>query len=205
LIKLTSHIESKIKQAELLVMGGSAGSFTLIQAVVKALPKDFALPVLIVLHRGKQYKSLLEDLLQLHAAVKVDEAQDKEQLRPGHVYIAPADYHLLAEPDGSISLDVSEPVWFCRPSIDVLFESAADSYKGKTMGILLSGANEDGAAGLQMIRRSGGLGMVQDPEEAEFSIMPGAAVKRDAADLVFRTEDIPVIINNIHELKKHVY
>lgn len=205
MINFHPHITDKIKRAEILVIGGSAGSFNHMQHLVSILPAGFLMPVVIVIHRGRQYKSILEGLFQQRSEVKVKEAGDKEPLEPGNVYIAPAGYHLLVEQNRSLSLDVSEPLWYSRPSIDVLFESAADSYGNRAMGILFSGANEDGAKGLAMIRKHGGLTLAQHPEDAEFGVMPAAAIAMDAVDLVFHSNDISLIINEIRDIKKDVY
>jgi two-component system chemotaxis response regulator CheB len=204
LVEIAPHIEARIRNAGLLVIGGSAGSFVLIQQLVNALPGDFAMPVVVVLHRGRQYKSVLEALLQQHSSVKVKEAEDKEVLEAGKVYIAPADYHLLVEDDHSVSLDVSEPVWFCRPSIDVVFESAVDIYRQEVIGVLFSGANEDGANGIAAIRNAGGVTFVQDPDDAEFRVMPEAAITKKAADIIFKGADIIPMIRQIQMLKKNV-
>jgi two-component system chemotaxis response regulator CheB len=202
LINFLPHIVDKIKQAGVLVIGGSAGSFEHIQNLVSILPANFSIPVVIVIHRGRQYTSILEGLFQERSEVNVKEAEDKERMEPGNVYIAPVDYHLLVEQNGVLSLDVSEPLWYSRPSIDVLFESAADSYGDKAMGMLFSGASEDGANGLAMIRQLGGLTLAQHPDEAEFSIMPKTAIAMDAVDLVFHSDDITYIINEIRDIKK---
>lgn len=122
--------------------------------------------------------------------IKVKVAEEKEPLRPGTAYFAPAGYHLLVEPDHSLSLDTSEPVNFCRPSIDVTMESAADVYGPGTLAILLSGANQDGAQGMYAIRQAAGLCLVQHPEQAEIATMPEAAIKLGVADAVLTNEEL---------------
>lgn len=131
-------------------------------------------------HRYKESEYFLSQFLQQYLVLPIKEVEDKDRLCPGHIYLAPADYHLLVEP-GYLSLSVDEPVSFARPSIDVLFESTADTYREKTIGIILTGANHDGAQGLARIKASGGVAIVQDPASAENSTMPQAAI--DATDV----------------------
>jgi two-component system chemotaxis response regulator CheB len=140
------------------------------------LPANFALPVVIVQHRGKDSDRLLSELLQDATDMRVCEAEDKEPLEPGTVHIAPANYHLLIDA-GYLSLTVEEPVRFSRPSIDVMLSSAADTYGAGAIGVVLTGANEDGARGLSHIVKRGGRALVQDPKTAEIPIMPVAAIK----------------------------
>jgi two-component system chemotaxis response regulator CheB len=140
------------------------------------LPRDFSLPVVVVQHRGKDSDRLLSELLQDATDMRVCEAEDKEPLEPGTVHIAPANYHLLIDA-GYLSLTVEEPVRFSRPSIDVMLGSAADTYGSGAIGVVLTGANEDGARGLSHIVRRGGRALVQDPKTAEIAIMPAAAIK----------------------------
>jgi two-component system chemotaxis response regulator CheB len=204
LVSLSEHSILKIKNAELIIIGGSAGSFMLIQQLVSVLPEDFPIPVIVILHRAKRY-STLENLLQNHSHVKIVEAREKEMLLPSTVYIAPPDYHLLIERDKSLSLDMSEPVWFCRPSIDVSFESAVEIYQDKMIGFLLSGANTDGSNGMTSIVQHGGLALVQNPEDAEFSAMPSDAVKNQAFHHLFTASEIKSLIEEIYTIKKNVH
>jgi two-component system chemotaxis response regulator CheB len=140
------------------------------------LPADFSLPVVVVQHRGKDSDRLLTELLQDATDLTVCEVDDKDPLMPGRVHVAPANYHILIEA-GHLSLTIEEPVRFSRPSIDVMLSSAADTYGKGAIGVVLTGANEDGARGLADIVKLGGRALVQDPRTAEIPIMPDAAVK----------------------------
>jgi two-component system chemotaxis response regulator CheB len=141
-----------------------------------ALPEDYPIPIVTVQHRSKDSDRLLSQLLQDRTDLTVCEIEDKDTLEAGKVHVAPADYHVMIEP-GYLSLTIEEPVRFSRPSIDVLFESAADTYGPGTIGVVLTGANEDGARGLAAIVRRGGRALVQDPKTAEIPIMPEAALR----------------------------
>ena len=162
---------------ELAVLGGSKGAFKILREILANLPRDYPHPIAVVLHRGKD-TGLLAQLLAKDSVLPVTEAADKELFQPGHVYIAPADYHLLIETGvkHSFALSTDEPTLFARPSIDALFESAAWALRNRVIGVLLSGASRDGAYGLNKIRETGGLTAVQDPATAEDGIMPTAAL-----------------------------
>ena len=157
-------------------VGTSWGGLAALSKLLRDLPADFGLPVVVVQHRGKDSDRLLAELLQDTTDLKVCEVEDKEPLTPGMVHIAPANYHVLVD-DGYLSLTLDEPVRFSRPSIDVMFASAADAYGPRAIGVVLTGANEDGARGLADIVKRGGLALVQNPRTAEIPIMPQAAVK----------------------------
>ena len=195
------YIAKKIRNAELLVIGCSAGGFAIIYNLVQNLPENFPLPVLIVIHRSPKYKSLIEEQLNLKGKMSVKMAEDKEQIQKGFVYFAPPDYHLLVESDGSLALDNSEPVHFCRPAIDVTFQSAADVYKDKVIAILLSGANEDGADGIAYVSELNGLTVVQDPDVAEVKTMPNAAIEKTNVDLILNNLQIEELMKNIDQVK----
>ena len=158
----------------LVVVGASAGGLHALCTLVSGLPDDFALPVAVVQHRARE-SELLCELLQGCCAVGVIEVTDKQPLGPG-VFVGPPDYHLLVD-DGWFSLSTDEPVRYSRPSIDVLFESASDMYGKDVIGVVLTGANADGSAGLRRIVQAGGYAVVQDPDEAEVRVMPRAALK----------------------------
>lgn len=164
------------EEHQAVVMGGSAGSLEALSLILPQLPADFPLPILVVVHLPPDRKSVLAEVLQLKCALAVREAEEKEPILPGTVYFAPPDYHLLVEPDHRIALSADEPQLFSRPSIDVLFESAADVYGAGLLGVVLSGANQDGARGLQDILEAGGRALVQAPEEAQCPAMPKAAL-----------------------------
>jgi len=159
----------------LVVIGVSAGGLHALRTIVSGLPADFDLPVVVVQHRSKD-SELLCELLQECAPLVVGEANDKEPILPGHVYVGPPDYHLLVEP-GYFVLSTDEPVRFSRPSVDVMFLSAADAYSPDVVGVVLTGANGDGSRGLRSIVDRGGYAVVQDPESAEVPVMPRAAIK----------------------------
>lgn len=159
----------------LVVVGVSAGGLFALRTLVSGLPDDFALPVAVVQHRSKD-SELLCELLQECTRLWVGEVNDKDEIAPGRVYVAPPDYHLLVEP-GYFALSIDEPVRYSRPSIDVLFFSAADAYAHDVIGVVMTGANADGAAGLRRIVDAGGHAVVQDPATAEVRAMPQAALK----------------------------
>lgn len=160
----------------IVVIGTSWGGLTALSEIVSGLPADFPLPICIVQHRSKDSDALLVRLLQDLTPLCVRDAEDKETLCAGSIYIAPPDYHMLVETE-YISLTVDSPVRFSRPSIDVLFRSAADTFGASTIGVVLTGANEDGAAGLARIAARGGKAIVQDPKTAESPIMPVSALR----------------------------
>lgn len=162
---------------QMIIIGGSAGSFNLILSILKGLDKEMNMPIVIILHRLKNANTILENYLQLQSHYVVKEAEDKEFFKTGHIYTAPSDYHLLLNKNLSFSLDASEEVNYSRPSIDVSFESFSFALKENCCGILLSGANQDGAIGLKMIAENGGETIVQDCDEAEFVSMPRAAIE----------------------------
>jgi two-component system, chemotaxis family, protein-glutamate methylesterase/glutaminase len=157
-------------------IGTSWGGLAAMTKLLGGLPGDFGLPVVVVQHRGKDSDRLLSELLQDATDLRVCEVEDKEPLTPGTVHIAPANYHVLID-SGYLSLTVEEPVRFSRPSIDVMLSSAADTYGSGAIGVVLTGANEDGARGLSHIVKRGGRALVQDPRTAEIPIMPVAALK----------------------------
>lgn len=159
-----------------IVVGASAGALEALSAILPALPGGYPLPILVVVHLPPDRKSLFADLLDAKCRLGVREAEDKEPIRGGTVYLAPPDYHLLVEADGRLSLSSEEPVRFSRPSIDVLFETAADAYGAGLVGIILTGANSDGARGLRAVLVAGGTALVQRPDTAYSPAMPQAAL-----------------------------
>jgi two-component system chemotaxis response regulator CheB len=159
-----------------VVIGTSWGGLAALSTLLHGVPGDFNLPIVVVQHRGKDSERLLTELLQDTTELKVCEIEDKEPLMAGTVHIAPANYHVLIE-DGYLSLNTDDMVRFSRPSIDVMFMSAADTYGARAIGVILTGANEDGSRGLAQIVRRGGVALVQDPKTAEIPIMPVAAIK----------------------------
>ena len=159
-----------------VAIGTSWGGLAALTKLLGDLPMDFGIPVVVVQHRSKDSERLLVQLLQDATDMKVGEIEDKDPLTPGTVHVAPANYHVLIE-QGYASLTVEEPVRYSRPSIDVMFSSAADTYGTAAIGVVLTGANEDGARGLAHIVKRGGLALVQDPKTAEIPIMPQAAIR----------------------------
>jgi two-component system, chemotaxis family, protein-glutamate methylesterase/glutaminase len=164
-------------QAEAVVIGASAGALEALSAILPMLPAEFSLPVMVVVHVPPDKRSVLAELFQAKCRIPVREAEDKEPIVGGTVYFAPPDYHLLVEVDRTLSLSDDEPVLFSRPSIDVLFESAADAYGRALIAIVLTGANQDGAKGMHAIVEAGGTALVQNPVGAFASAMPEAAIK----------------------------
>ncbi|MCC8410178.1 chemotaxis protein CheB [Mucilaginibacter sp. UR6-1] len=191
---LDNEILQRWQKAEVLLIGGSAGSFKLFFSVVKNIDADINKIIILIMHRKKNFFSEIEKLFAEHSRIYLKEIADKDILQKNTIYIAPANYHTLIEKEGYFSLDVSDPVWYSKPSIDVTFESAADVFKERCAAILLSGANQDGAEGLLKLRQCGSLTIVQDPTEAEMAEMPRSAVELDAADFVLKTEDIIQLI-----------
>jgi two-component system chemotaxis response regulator CheB len=160
----------------IVVIGASWGGLSALTTLVAGLPVDFVLPIAIVQHRSRDAESLLGELLQDHTPLVVREADDKEPICAGHIYLAPADYHLLVDGE-HFSLTTDPPVRYSRPSIDVTFVSAADSCGAGAVGVVLTGANEDGSEGLKRIVARGGYAVVQTPDTAEVATMPRAALR----------------------------
>lgn len=159
-----------------VAIGTSWGGLAALTTLLAQLPADFSIPVVVVQHRSNDSERILSELLQDATDLRVSEIEDKDELAPGTVHLAPANYHVLIE-EGYVSLTVEEPVRFSRPSIDVTLTSAGDTYRSAAVGVVLTGANEDGARGLAHIVKRGGLALVQDPKTAEIPIMPEAAIR----------------------------
>ena len=158
-----------------IVVGCSAGGLKALAALLAPLPGDFPVPLIVVQHIGGSAQPLV-DILAQQTCLRVKEAEEKEPLLPGCVYVAPANYHLLVEKDAHLALSVDDKVYFSRPAIDVLFESAADAFGQGLIGVLLTGANQDGTEGCRCIKERGGLVIVQDPQTAEADTMPRSAI-----------------------------
>nr|WP_312231389.1 chemotaxis protein CheB [Pseudomonas sp.] len=182
------------RKPEVVVVGASAGGVEALLGLFDGLPAGYGLPLVAVLHLPDNRESLLPDLFARRLALRVKEAQDKEVLQPGTLYFAAPGYHLCIEADRSFSYSREEPVHFSRPSIDYLFESAADAYGAKAMGILLTGANQDGAAGLYTIKQRGGVTVVQDPQEAQVATMPEAALALHQPDYILTLRGILALL-----------
>lgn len=173
-----------------IVIGGSAGAFAALKLLLPALPPALTVPVMVVVHVPAGRPSAIPEIFNRGTDVAVREAEDKEPLAAGTVYFAPPGYHLLVEADRTLALSTDAPVHHSRPSIDVLFESAADVFGGGLLGVILSGANSDGAAGLQAIARCGGTTIVQRPDTAEQPAMPQAALDAVAPTAALSVEEI---------------
>lgn len=164
-------------RSQAVVVGASAGAVEALSVILPALPEDFPLPIFVVVHIPPDRRSIIADLFRAKCKLAVQEVEDKDPALPGTIYFAPPDYHLLVEAGGTLSLSSDEPVLFSRPSIDVLFESAADAYGPALIAIILTGANSDGANGLAAVIKAGGTAIVQDPAAALASAMPEAAIR----------------------------
>ncbi len=179
-----------MSEVKAVVIGASAGGVSALFKVLGDLPADFAIPVLCVLHLPDHRDSHLAEVMQRKLLRPVSEARDKEPIAAGMIYVAGPGYHLSVEQDGRLSLSQEEPVHFSRPAIDFLFESAADAYGPHLLGVVLTGANEDGASGLAYIKQSGGRTVVQDPREAQVSLMPEAALALHQPDHILSLSGI---------------
>jgi two-component system chemotaxis response regulator CheB len=192
---------------ELVVIGCSLGGMNALQVILSNLTRDFCVPIAVAQHRHKKSNEGLPAYFRRQTDLKVVDAEDKQWIQPGHVYFAPADYHLLIERNGArgeLSLSVDEAVRYSRPSIDVLFESAADAYKDRVVGVVLTGANDDGAHGAARIKARGGIVIAQEPETAEAPAMPKAAIQAAQVDRILRLEDIaPFLTEVCHPTVSH--
>lgn len=194
---MNSQSMAKVLRAKAVVMGASAGGVEALLGILSDLPANFALPLVVVLHLPGGRDSQLVDIFRRRTAMQVWEGADKDRLVAGTLYFAPPGYHLLIEADHTLSLSCEAPVHFSRPSIDVLMESAADAYGPNLAGILLTGANADGARGLARIGQLGGLTVVQNPAEAHMAVMPEAAIHLRPPDLVLDLKSIRALLLEI--------
>lgn len=174
---------------KIIVMGASWGGLAALETIFSSLPDDCPVPIAVVLHRGVLSTERLSATLRRYTSLSVRDPQDKEPLLPGHIYIAPPDYHLLVE-RGAFALSTEAPVCYARPSIDVLFESAADAYAEQVLGVILTGSSRDGAAGAAHIKAQGGPLLVQSPDTAASPVMPLAALAAAAADWIVALPEI---------------
>ncbi|MBF0486918.1 MAG: chemotaxis protein CheB [Nitrospirae bacterium] len=186
-----------MRRYEAVVIGASAGGLDALKALFTGLPDDFPLPIAAVLHLHRNTKDELITLMQRDIRLTVKYAQDKEKIKKGVLYIAPPDYHLLVEDDKTFSLSVDEHVNYSRPSIDVLFESAADAFRGHIIGIILTGANKDGSMGLKRIKARGGTAIVENPRSAQFPDMPLAAISETEVDYILDVNEITCKIDEL--------
>jgi len=174
-----------------VVVGCSAGGLDALRRLLAPLPASFPVPIVVVAHMAPDGGSMLPELLDRVCHLVVVQAQEKMTAEPGHVYICPASYHLLVEADQTFSLSVDDRVCNVRPAIDVLFESAADAWGKGLVGVVLTGANSDGTAGLLAIKAAGGYGLVEDPAHAYAGTMPRSAIEAGAADCVMALDAMP--------------
>ena len=186
-----------ILNCEILLFGGSAGSLEVLMQILPRLKPIRNYAIIIIIHRKSAEDTTLENLVAMKTKIPVAKIEDKEVLRPGTIFIAPSDYHLLFEKSGHIALDVSEKVHYSRPSIDVSFESAAIAFGNRCTAILLSGANSDGTEGLKMIAEAGGTVIVQNPETALMPFMPQSAIAAMNPKNIFDVREIINYINTV--------
>lgn len=185
------------KRLTILLIGGSAGSIDVLMKIFPHIQPSDELAIVLVIHRKNSGDSILVDLLSSRTGLIVKEAEEKETVTGGTIYVAPPDYHLLFEKDFTFSLDVSEKINYSRPSIDVTFASAANVFENKAAALLLSGANADGVDGLYLIKEKKGIAAVQDYKTAEVPYMPQQAMERLQSLLVLSVEQIPGFINSL--------
>jgi two-component system chemotaxis response regulator CheB len=180
-----------------VVIGASVGAIEALMTLLPALTASYPLPVLVVVHVPPDKKASLADLFATRCSIAVKEAEDKEAIRAGVVYFAPADYHLLVENDFTLSLSSDEPVLYSRPAIDVLFQSAADAYGNGLTGVVLTGGSTDGTLGLRSVLDAGGKALVQDPETAEGSTMPLAALAKCPEARSLPLSDLAAVLKSL--------
>ncbi|MDW8203911.1 MAG: chemotaxis protein CheB [Cytophagales bacterium] len=173
-----------------VVIGGSAGSFQAINKILAELPKEFPLPIFMCLHRLKHVRNGFVEALSIKSSKPVVEPYDKEPVKRGQIYLAPANYHMCLELGNSIALSTEEMENNSRPAIDYTFDTAAYVYRDRLVGILLSGANRDGAYGMMRIKQKGGLTIVQDPQESTINAMPNAALAQTKVDMILKVDEI---------------
>ena len=187
-----------MKNYDAIVIGTSAGGMDALSVVIPALPKNFSLPVIVVQHLDPNSELYLCQILKRLSQINIEEACEKQKINSGNVYLAPPNYHLLLEENKTFSLSFDEKVQWSRPSIDVLFESAAEVYQNKLIGVLLTGANSDGSAGLKVIKEYGGLVVVQDPSTASAPYMPQAAINSVSVDHILELNEVAPFLSRFH-------
>ena len=180
---------------ELVIIGGSSGSLDIVLKIISSLRKDISVAIVVVVHRKTTSDSTLSELFAIRSSLPVKEVEDKDEIIPGFVYLAPSDYHLLFEKRHVFALDYSEKVNYSRPSIDVTFDSAAEAYGNNAVAILLSGANADGTEGMKAIHQKGGITIAQTPGTASFPYMPEQAILNAPIDFQMSVEEMIGYIN----------
>ena len=186
-------------KSKVIVIGASAGGIQVLQKIMGSLGKDFSMAVIIVQHLHPQSDDFMIRHLAKYCSIPVKEAEKREMIKSGFIYMAPPNYHLLVEEDRTFSLSTDPKVNYCRPSIDVLFESAADIFGSDLIGVILSGANNDGAMGMKKIKNCGGITIVQDPATAEADIMPRSVLNIIKVDHIFSPEKIGIFLQNLNK------
>jgi two-component system chemotaxis response regulator CheB len=192
-------IPSLAGRIDAVVIGASAGGVDALGTLLPALPRGVRAVLFVVLHLPRSGPSLLVEIFQPRCLLPVCEANDKMVIEPGTVYFAPPDYHLLVEKGGTLALSADDLVNFSRPSVDVLFESAAEVYRERLLGIVLTGASHDGAAGLEAVAAAGGFTVVQDPRTAQARVMAEAALRRRTPDLVLPLDGIAALLASLDD------
>jgi len=187
--------ESLTRGIDAVVVGASAGGVEVLSVLLSMIPADCRVSFFVVVHIPRERPSLLPELFAGRCALPVREAEDKEPVQPGTVYFAPPDYHMLIDRGPALALSGDEPVHFSRPSIDVLFDSAADIYGERLMGVILTGANQDGAEGLAAVGRAGGRTIVQEPDSAAVAFLPRAALEAGPVDAVLSIERLQALFS----------
>jgi two-component system, chemotaxis family, protein-glutamate methylesterase/glutaminase len=180
-----------------VVIGGSAGSFQVVTKILAEINPGFDLPIFMALHRLKHVRNGFVEALMLKSKLNIVEPDDKESIKRGIVYLAPSNYHMSVELGYKIALSTEEMINNSRPAIDVTFDSASYVYKNKTLGIMLTGANKDGAWGMKRLKDRGGFAIVQEPSECTIDTMPTAAIKATQVDMILRTSDIIKVLNSL--------
>jgi len=176
---------------DVVAIATSAGGLKALRLVLAALPSDFPAAIVVVQHLDPRHRSLMADILSRRSALSVKQAEERDKLQPGTVFIAPPNKHLLVNPDGSLSLTQSELVHFVRPSADLLFESVAASFKARAIAVVLTGTGSDGSMGVQAIKKMGGTVLAQDESSSEFFGMPNAAIQTGSVDFILSLGEIP--------------
>jgi two-component system, chemotaxis family, protein-glutamate methylesterase/glutaminase len=187
---------------KIVVIGGSAGSFNVVRKILSSVPEFFPLPMLLCLHRLRDYRNGFAESLNIDSRVRVIEPHDKDPLKAGFIYLAPSNYHMMIEPDRSIALSTEPHINYSRPSLDITFETAGYAFRNSMAGIILSGANGDGAKGMYSAYREGAFTMIQDPADAQFGTMPMEVLKYFTPHTIMKEEEIVIFINS---LKDNVY
>ena len=184
-------------QYKAVVIGGSAGSFQVVSKILANISPDFKLPIILCMHRLKHIRNGFVEALMIKSKKNIVEPEDKEPLKRDLVYLASSNYHLILENNHCFALSTEEMVNNSRPSIDITIDSVSQVFKEKTIGILLSGANKDGARGMKRLKKRGGLTIVQDPEECTIATMPNAALALNCVDKTLKTDEIILFLNSL--------